>query len=271
MKNLNDILEDGIKEALKIAFQRGDLQPEITQSTQAQFGDYQCNNALKLAKDLKLNPRQVAQKIIDALTQESSDAVDLFSKIEIAGPGFINFTFKPFFLSEQINQMLLDTHCGIDRPKRPKRVIVEFSSPNTAKELHVGHLRSTIIGDCLARVFEFLGETVIRLNHIGDWGTQFGMLIAYMRENVPEVLTGDKKTDLPSLMQWYKNSKKQFDEDPEFKKRAQLEVVKLQGGDEATLAAWKIICDISRKSYGEIYDLLDVKLTERGSLFIILI
>lgn len=267
MKILNDILEDGIRKALKIAFQRGDLQPEITQSTQAQFGDYQCNNALKLAKELKANPRQVAQKIIDALKQEGSNAADLFSKIEIAGPGFINFTFNPSFLSEQINQMLLDAHCGIERPNHPKRVIVEFSSPNTAKELHVGHLRSTIIGDCLARVFEFLGETVIRLNHIGDWGTQFGMLIAYMRENVPDVLTGDKKTDLPSLMQWYKNSKKQFDEDPEFKKRAQLQVVKLQGGDEATLAAWKIICDISRKSYGEIYDLLDVKLTERGESF----
>ncbi len=264
MQKLNDILENGIREALKIAFERGDLQPEITQSTQVQFGDYQCNNALKLAKDLKANPRQVAQKIIDALTPESSD---VFSKIEIAGPGFINFTFKPSFLAEQINHMLLDPHFGMDYPKHPKRVIVEFSSPNTAKELHVGHLRSTIIGDCLARIFEFLGETVIRLNHVGDWGTQFGMLIEYMRENVPDILTGDKKTDLPSLMQWYKNSKKQFDEDPEFKKRAQLQVVKLQGGDEATLAAWKIICDISRKSYGEIYDLLDVKLTERGESF----
>jgi arginyl-tRNA synthetase len=267
MKNLNDILEDGLREALKVAFNLGDLKPEITQSTQVQFGHYQCNNALKIAKELKANPRQVAQKIIDALTQESSEIDSLFSKIEIAGPGFINFTFQPSFLAEQLNQMLLDPHYGIEKLKHPKRVIVEFSSPNTAKELHVGHLRSTIIGDCLARVFEFLGETVIRLNHVGDWGTQFGMLIEYMRENVPGVLTGNQETDLPSLMGWYKNSKKQFDEDPEFKKRSQLQVVKLQGGDEPTLAAWKIICDISRKSYGQIYDLLDVKLIERGESF----
>jgi arginyl-tRNA synthetase len=134
-------------------------------------------------------------------------------------------------------------------PHPKQRIIVEFSSPNIAKELHVGHLRSTIIGDCLARVFEFLGHDVLRLNHIGDWGTQFGMLITYMRDHEPEVLEGKKQTDLLSLMQWYRASKKCFDEDPEFKKRSQLQVVKLQGGDEISLAAWGMICEISLPSF----------------------
>lgn len=267
MKNLKSILQAGVRAALRTSFERSDVEPEITQSTQVQFGHYQCNNALKLAKELKENPREVAQKIIDALSSETSHLKNLFSKIEIAGPGFINFTFHPEFLADQINHVLLDPHLGIERPKHPKKVVVDFSSPNTAKELHVGHLRSTIIGDCLARVFEFLGEEVLRLNHVGDWGTQFGMLIEYMRETVPDVLTGDTDTDLSSLMHWYKSSKKRFDEDPEFKKRSQLQVIKLQGGDEATLAAWKIICDISKNSYKQIYDLLDVKLIERGESF----
>ena len=120
--------------------------------------------------------------------------------------------------------------------------------------MHVGHLRSTIIGDCLARLFEFLGHDVFRLNHIGDWGTAFGMLIAYMKEEAPQVLAGKQKTDLTHLVNWYKASKKRFDEDPEFKKKAQLEVVSLQQGEPQARHAWEIICEISRKAYQEIYD-----------------
>jgi arginyl-tRNA synthetase len=191
----------------------------------------------------------------------------MIAKLEIAGPGFINIFLTTEFISSEINKVLHDARLGVPFPHPPQRVIVEFSSPNIAKELHVGHLRSTIIGDCLARVFEFLGHDVLRLNHIGDWGTQFGMLIAYMREHVPAVLEGKKQTDLTSLMQWYRASKKCFDEDPEFKKRAQLQVVKLQGGDEVSLSAWKMICDISRKAFEEIYKLLDIKLIERGESF----
>ena len=152
-------------------------------------------------------------------------------------------------------------------PSRPLKVVIDFSSPNVAKELHVGHIRSTIIGDCLSRLFEFLGCDVLRLNHIGDWGTQFGMLITYMKEHAKAVLSGEEKTDLSSLMHWYKSAKKAFDEDPEFKNRAQLEVVRLQSGDPESIRIWKIICDISRKSFQEIYDLLDVKLIERGESF----
>jgi len=146
-------------------------------------------------------------------------------------------------------------------------VIVEFSSPNVAKELHVGHIRSTIIGDCIARLFEFLGQDVLRLNHIGDWGTQFGMLITYMKDLHRAVLRGEEPTDLESLMKWYKASKKRFDEEPDFKTRAQREVVLLQSGDKEALHAWKLICDISRKGFQEIYDLMHVRLTERGESF----
>lgn len=262
MDTLIHVLQKQAQKALKVAVGQ-DVLPEITPSTQPQFGHYQCNNALKLAKELKKNPREVAQKIIDVWSPDAS----MISKMEIAGPGFINIFLTPEFLSSEIDRVLHDQRLGVPLPHLKQRIIVEFSSPNIAKELHVGHLRSTIIGDCLARVFEFLGHDVLRLNHIGDWGTQFGMLITYMRDHESEVLEGKKKTDLLSLMQWYRASKKCFDEDPDFKKRAQLQVVKLQGGDEVSLAAWGMICDISRKAFQEIYDLLDIKIVERGESF----
>jgi arginyl-tRNA synthetase len=262
MDNLLQILQKQAKEALEKAFGQ-EVSPEITISTQPQFGHYQCNNALKLAKELKANPREVAKKIIDAWDTSGS----MIAKMEIAGPGFINIFLDTQFLSSEINKVLQDPRLGVPSPHPRQRVIVEFSSPNIAKELHVGHLRSTIIGDCLARVFECLGHDVLRLNHIGDWGTQFGMLITYMRDEAPDVLEGRTQTDLTSLMQWYRAAKKRFDEDPEFKKRSQLQVVKLQGGDEVSLAAWKMICDISRRAFQDIYNLLDVKLTERGESY----
>jgi arginyl-tRNA synthetase len=237
-------------------------QTEITPSTQVKFGHYQYNSAMKLAKALKLNPRQVAEKIVAHLAPQES-----ITQTEIAGPGFVNITLNSKMISKGVNSLLQDTHLAIDLPTRKQRVIIDFSSPNVAKEMHVGHLRSTIIGDCLARLFEFLGHDVLRLNHIGDWGTSFGMLIAYMQEEVPEILTGNQSTDLTHLVDWYKTSKKRFDEDPEFKKRAQLEVVALQQGVPASRKAWQMICEISRKAYQEIYDLLGVKVIERGESF----
>ncbi len=265
MKNLIHILEDQVCEILK-EIAPNPVHPEVTLSTQPHFGHYQCNNALKLAKELKKNPREVAQQMVTAWHKLPTYS-SMIAKLEIAGPGFINIFLDIKFLSEQMMQVLQDPRLGVPFPLHVQRIIVEFSSPNIAKELHVGHLRSTIIGDCLARLFEFLGHDVLRLNHIGDWGTQFGMLIAYMRAHVPEVLEGTVSTDLPTLMGWYRDSKKLFDEDPAFKKEAQLQVVKLQGGDETALAAWQMICDISRKAYQEIYDLLDVKIVERGESF----
>lgn len=238
------------------------FQADITPSTQDKFGHYQFNSAMKLVKTLKQNPRQIAEKILSQLPPQEA-----ISHLEIAGPGFVNITLNPEFLSEEVNILLRDPHLGIDPPAHRERIIIDFSSPNVAKEMHVGHLRSSIIGDCLARLFEFLGQDVLRLNHIGDWGTAFGMLIAYMHENIPEVLTGKQETDLSHLVAWYKASKKQFDEDPEFKRRAQLEVVALQSGNPASLKGWGIICSISRKAYQEIYDLLDVYVIERGESY----
>lgn len=264
-----ELLQEKVEKALERAYgdALGDqpqlLKPEITQSTQPQFGHYQCNNALKLAKVLKRDPRQVAQEIIAELSGDTS----IVRKLEVAGPGFINITLKPQFLNSGIEALLRDSHCGVPRAKEKKRVIVEFSSPNIAKELHVGHLRSTIIGDAIARLFEFLGEDVLRLNHIGDWGTQFGMLIAYLKKFQADFLSGEKKADLSELMHWYRESKQLFDADPVFKKQAQLEVVALQGGDEASLEVWEMICDISREAFQEIYKLLDVKIEERGESF----
>jgi len=255
-------LTGSIQRAFGEALSSQESGADIALCAQEEFGHYQCNSPLRLSKILKMNPRVVAQKIVDCLEHK-----DLFSKVEIAGPGFINFTFSCPFLSHELERQLQDPLLGAISPKKRERVIVEFSSPNVAKELHVGHLRSTIIGDCLARLFEFLGYDVLRLNHIGDWGTQFGMLIAYMLEHAPLVLAGKEKTDLPTLMGWYRAAKLVFDQDPAFKKRAQAQVVRLQSEEKQAIDAWRKICEISRKGYQEIYDLLDVKIVERGESF----
>lgn len=255
METLLEIFRQKVSESIEKAFS-GTLcaEADVAPCLQEEFGHYQCNSPLRLSKTLQTPPRAIAQKIVGQLDRS------LYSKVEIAGPGFINFTFSPEFLSKQLQAALFDPHLGAPSPEK-KRIIVEFSSPNVAKELHVGHIRSTIIGDSLARLFEFLGHEVIRLNHIGDWGTQFGMLIAYMQENHKQ------PTDLESLMEWYRAAKTQFDADPEFKKRAQREVVRLQAHEPSLLALWKQICDVSRKGFQEIYDLLGVQITERGESF----
>ncbi|HSX03820.1 MAG TPA: arginine--tRNA ligase, partial [Rhabdochlamydiaceae bacterium] len=267
MQTILKRIEEKVGIALQEAFgkelsdQNDLLRPEVAASKQEQFGNYQCNNSLKLAGPLNKSPRDIAKEIISFLSD------GMFQKIEVAGPGFINFALSPSFLAKEIEGVLHDAHFGVPYPKVKQRIVIDFSQPNIAKELHVGHLRSTIIGDAIASLFEFLGHTVLRLNHIGDWGTQFGMLIAYLKENEPEVLTGKKKVGLTELMDWYRKSKKKFDEDSDFKKRAQAQVVLLQGGDEASLEAWQMICDISRRGFEEIYRLLDVKLIERGESF----
>jgi arginyl-tRNA synthetase len=268
MKSLVSLLYSKFQQATEKAFpellsQGVAIPTEVTPSTQNKFGHYQCNTAMKLTKWLKQPPRKIAEQIVAALDRQD----EMIAQLEIAGPGFINVTLHPVFLSQEVDILLRSPHLGIDMPDHPQRIIIDFSSPNVAKEMHVGHLRSTIIGDCLARLFEFLGHDVVRHNHLGDWGTAFGMLIAYMKEEVPQVLTGKQKTDLTHLVTWYKASKKRFDEDLNFKKRAQLEVVALQQGQPQARQAWEIICDISRKAYQEIYDLLDVRLIERGESF----
>jgi arginyl-tRNA synthetase len=252
---------DSIARAFGDALSSEETNADMAPCMQEEFGHYQCNSALRLSKTLKQNPRAVAQKIVEHFHSH------MCAKVDIAGPGFINFTLSPLFLSQQLQQQLNDPFLGASPPAKKQKIVVEFSSPNIAKELHVGHIRSTIIGDCLARLFEFLGQDVLRLNHLGDWGTQFGMLIAYMKESCPAVLRGEEPTDLESLMKWYKAAKKRFDEDPSFKTRAQKEVVSLQSGDAHAMQAWKLICEVSRQGFQEIYNLMDVHLIERGESF----
>ncbi|MDF2529779.1 MAG: argS, partial [Gammaproteobacteria bacterium] len=233
MQNILELLQHKFYRALVSAFPQAELQPsqvEITPSTQAQFGDYQCNSAMKLAKILGKSPRAIAEEILAHLDRKDAlSSEPMITRCDIAGPGFINIILEPSYLALRVEYMLQAPQLGIDKTQS-ERVIVDFSSPNTAKEMHVGHLRSTIIGDCLARIFEFLGYDVLRLNHIGDWGTAFGMLIAYMKQHAKEVLAGQQETDLSHLVSWYRASKAQFDEDPEFKARSQREVVALQSG-----------------------------------------
>lgn len=271
MKNILAYLIDEFHQATIKAFpslQTEEISTEITQSTQTHFGDYQFNSAMKLAKSLKMNPRQVAETIIKNLNQSAAGlSHPLIASTEIAGPGFVNIRINQAALKEIVNHMLKSPHLGIEAPAKPQRIIIDFSSPNTAKEMHVGHLRSTIIGDALSRLFEFLGQDVLRLNHIGDWGTAFGMLIAHIKEVEPALLSGDQTATLSDLVGWYRESKQRFDNDAEFKKRAQQEVVMLQSGDAAAHKAWVIICDISRQAYQEIYDILDVKIEERGESY----
>ncbi len=267
METLLQTLEEAFTEAIREAFPElpaQDAKADLAPCQQEGFGHYQCNSAMRLSKVLKKNPREVAALVSAAL---DAKARGISEKIEIAGPGFINLTLSPEFLSKEVQKLLFDPLLGAAPSAKREKVIVEFSSPNIAKELHVGHIRSTIIGDCLARLFEFLRYDVLRLNHIGDWGTQFGMLITYMKEHAPEVLSGNSPTSLDQLMGWYRAAKKEFDLDPDFKKRSQLEVVRLQGGESDAMHAWKIICDVSRKGFQEIYDLLGVRIQERGESF----
>ncbi|NGX50787.1 MAG: Arginine--tRNA ligase [Chlamydiae bacterium] len=262
MKDLSIRIQEQVTALIRELFPEEECPAEITQSTQAQFGHYQCNSAMKLGKTLGQNPRKVAEQIVERWEKGA-----MVEELEVAGPGFINITLSAEFLSKELTQIAQDPRLGVSPLRKREKVIVEFSSPNVAKELHVGHLRSTIIGESLARLFEFLGHDVLRLNHIGDWGTQFGMLITYLKEREPAILSGTKETDLSSLMNWYRESKKLFDADPDFKKRSQLQVVSLQAKESEAIEAWERICEISRRGFQEIYTLLDVTLTERGESF----
>jgi arginyl-tRNA synthetase len=264
MTSILEQLQDSVSQALVSAFgdQLADTDPLVTSTNNPQFGDYQSNVALSLAKPLKQNPRAIAQAIIDHLQIE-----DMCETPTIAGPGFINFMLKSSYLGQLLSQIQSDERLGIPQVQPKSKVIVDFSSPNIAKEMHVGHLRSTIIGDAIARILEFRGYQVLRLNHVGDWGTQFGMLIAYLREAYPEALTTANALDIGDLVSLYKQAKIRFDEDEEFKQTARQEVVKLQAGAEDSRHAWQLLCDQSRQEFQVIYDLLDIKLKERGESF----
>jgi len=237
---------------------------EITPATNNKFGHYQCNSAMKLAKILGLAPRAIADQIREQLLKQQP-ADQIFASIEIAGPGFINLTLSSAYLSQMLNEQLTDPRHGCRLADKKQRVVIDFSSPNIAKEMHVGHLRSTIIGDCIARVLEFAGYDVLRLNHVGDWGTQFGMLITYLKKNYTTAQIPN--LSLSDLVNAYKLSKLEFDQNPAFKQQAQLAVVALQQGDEESKQIWLTICAISRTAFEQIYKILDIKLLERGESF----
>ncbi len=263
MTSILQQLKDSVSQALVSAFgaELVDIDPLVAPTNNPKFGDYQSNVALSLAKPLKQNPRAIAQAIIDNLQNE-----DMCEIPTIAGPGFINFKLKSNYIGQLLSQIQPDARLGI--PLQPaQKVIVDFSSPNIAKEMHVGHLRSTIIGDAIARILEFRGYDVLRLNHVGDWGTQFGMLIAYLREAYPEALTTANALNIGDLVSLYKKAKVRFDEDEVFKQTARQEVVKLQAGAEDSRHAWKLLCDQSRQEFQVIYDLLDIDIEERGESF----
>ncbi len=236
--------------------------PLLVPASNPQFGDYQANVAMGLAKQLGKSPRVIAQAIVDRL-----DVSAICETPSIAGPGFINFQLTSIYLAEQIQQLHADPRLGIPIAHPHQKIVVDFSSPNIAKEMHVGHLRSTIIGDCIARILEFRGHEVLRLNHVGDWGTQFGMLICYLREVYPSALDTADALDIGDLVTFYKQAKQRFDEDEAFQATARQAVVKLQAGDEATKQAWQLLCEQSRREFQAIYDRLNVQLTERGESF----
>ncbi|KAM3600813.1 uncharacterized protein V6R79_002869 [Siganus canaliculatus] len=265
MMNINQWLQEIFGEAIRASFPELDNPPlVVAPSQQAKFGDYQCNSAMGMAQMLKatgmkINPREIAEKIIQNLPQN-----ELIEKTEIAGPGFINVHLKKNFVSKLLSNLLVN---GVKPPPLAsrKRVVVDFSSPNIAKEMHVGHLRSTIIGESTCRLFEFLGHDVLRLNHVGDWGTQFGMLIAHLQDKFPDYLS--TSPPISDLQAFYKESKKRFDDDEDFKKRAYQCVVRLQSKEPDFIKAWNLICDVSRKEFQRVYDSLDITLIERGESF----
>ena len=236
--------------------------PMLVPTSNPKFGDYQANLAMSLAKPLQENPRAIATQIVAKL-----DLSDLCEPSEIAGPGFINLRFKTQYLEDQLRAMQADPRLGVAPVAHPQTVIVDFSSPNIAKEMHVGHLRSTIIGDSLARVQEFMGHQVLRLNHVGDWGTQFGMLITHLKDACPEALTPGAAVDIGDLVTFYKQAKQRFDTDDDFKTRSREAVVDLQSGEATATTAWKALCEQSRQAFQTLYDRLDITIQERGESF----
>jgi arginyl-tRNA synthetase len=225
----------------------------VTLATSSEFGDYQVNVAMGLAPSVGMNPRECATKIVAQLLPKISDIME---EPEIAGPGFINLRFKQAYLAQAVSGMAKDAagRLGLSETSHKLKIIVDYSSPNIAKEMHVGHLRSTIIGDTLCNVLEFSGHEVVRLNHIGDWGTQFGMLVEHLRDEYPAALNLDTSADveLGDLVELYKAAKKRFDVDEEFKIRAREGVVKLQAGNAEELAAWEALCAASRVEYQKV-------------------
>ena len=250
MDTLQSLLESRLRRAL--ASETEAFSPQVSPATDTRFGNYQTNAAMILAKRDRKNPRLVAQQIVEKL--EVSDCCE---PPEIAGAGFINFRLKPAWLAARFSELAADPKLGVPTPKVPLKYLFDFSSPNVAKPMHVGHIRSTILGDTLARIAGFIGHEVIRDNHIGDWGTQFGMLlVGWKSELNKEALAADPLGEMERI---YKLISARCKEDPATLDAARRELVKLQAGDSENLELWREMIRLSQKQFDEIYGRLDVK------------
>ena len=253
--NIRKILNEKISQALHDA--GAENSPAVVKvSARPEFGDYQANGIMGAAKKLKMNPRDLAAKVLEKL-----DLSGIVDKLEVAGPGFINIHLKNEWLQAETEKTLSSEHLGIEKTSSPETVVIDYSAPNLAKEMHVGHLRSTIIGDSIARVLDFSGHKVIRQNHVGDWGTQFGMLLTFFEEQSRSGQGTDISIQLADLEKFYQAAKVRFDEDQEFAKTARENVVKLQAGDTKFLKLWKQFIDTSLDHCDAIYKVLGVLLT----------
>ena len=256
MFNIRQSLELIVSSAIAETTGLPDCKAHVIYSSRPEFGDYQANGVMTVAKQLKSNPRELAARVVSALQEN-----DLIADAEVAGPGFINLFLKDATLAGAATRFAHGQQKMIGTVESPQRIVVDYSGPNLAKEMHVGHLRGTIIGDCLVRVLETVGHDVIRQNHVGDWGTQFGMLIAHMEslgENSAQV-----HTHLADLETFYREAKTRFDQEPGFADLARGYVVKLQRGDPACLQAWKKFIDESLSHCENVYQRLGVTLTTR--------
>lgn len=256
---LVEAVETAMVDAIRRALPDHDrTEPLVRRST---FADYQANTALSLAKQLARSPRDLATDITKAL-----NAPDLVETTEVSGPGFINLTLTDTALWQQVAQRLASDQLGLSAPLSNTTILVDYSGPNIAKEMHVGHLRTTIIGDALARIAEAHGATVIRQNHLGDWGTQFGMLIQYLSEHPDtqwcHVHQNPPIDNIAALDRLYKEARMQFDTDSDFTERARSRVVALQKGDPVTLEVWNQLVDVSIAAFALIYDRLGIDLTD---------
>ncbi|KUJ81468.1 arginine--tRNA ligase [Microbulbifer flavimaris] len=250
--NIRQLLTDKVQAAMIAAGIPEECGPVVAPAKKAGFGDYQANGAMAAAKRMGTNPRELAAKIVEQL-----DKGEMIEKAEIAGPGFINLHLSEQWLADQLSAAESDSRLNVAAEGEPQTVVIDYSSPNLAKEMHVGHLRSTIIGDALARLLEFQGHKVIRQNHMGDWGTQFGMLLAHLSDKLEK---NDAEVALADLEVFYREAKIRFDEEEGFDDRARDYVVKLQSGDPKCLKLWQQFIDISISHSEEIYDKLNVTL-----------
>lgn len=249
--NIRQLLDEQLTQGLHQLGAPTTVSALVKTSTRPEFGDFQANGVMAVAKQLKMNPRELASRLI-----ETVDLSRYADKVEVAGPGFINIHLKNDYLVSQAQQLLTASSVTDSLPKQ--KIVVDYSSPNLAKEMHVGHLRSTIIGDALARVLEHLGHEVIRQNHVGDWGTQFGMLIAHLKEL--QNAGAELSMELADLEGFYRAAKVRFDTEPAFNELARNYVVRLQSGDEECLALWRQFIELSLHHSEVLYERLGVGL-----------